>query len=140
MNKHRLLIAAAGAAALCFTAPISAQLPAAPTPEQVRESHEHAHPTSPMAAVREILVRQERFKSRNGRYASTLTELGYSNTSGLEATLTSPNSTSYAVVARHEGVECAVYVGEVAPPRPYVERPSAVRCNTPDAASHGHRH
>lgn len=139
MNRF-LLVGAVGAALLGAAAPASAQLPAAPTPAQVRESHSHAHPTSPMAAVREIFVRQERFKSQNGRYAGTLAELGYSNTSGLEATLTSPDPTSYTIVARHEGVECAGYVGDVAAPRPYVERPSAVRCNTPNAASHGHRH
>lgn len=140
MTINRLLLAAAGAALFLVTAPSAAQLPAAPTPEEVRASRAHSAPTSPTSAVRQIFVRQERFKSQNGRYASTLSELGYSNTSGLQATLTSSNATSYAVIAEYQGTECALYVGDIAPPRPYVERPSAVRCNRPEtAASHRHR-
>lgn len=131
----------ASAAALLLHVPAFGQdLPAPPTAEQVRASRSHAQSTHPMSIVRQIVVHQEQFRNRNGRYAETFAELGYGPPEGVNGTLTRPNNASYSTVVRTGEMECAAYVGEVEPPRPYVERPSAVRCNAAAQPAQSHRH
>lgn len=142
MKLHAFLLSCATAGVLIAAAPAGAQqrIPPPPTRAQVQAGLDHAHPTSPLATVRQIAVMQEGFKMQNGRYATSLTELGVSSSPGMETTLTVSSATSYSAVAKYGNSECAFFVGEIRAPRPYVDEQRAVRCNSEAAAASGHRH
>lgn len=71
---------------------------------------------------------QERHRSTVGVYSSELIDLRFVPSPGVRVRIPEADSTGFSAVATRAPYECALFVGKVDPPRPYLDAPSVVGC------------
>ncbi len=91
--------------------------------------HAASDPSDVRADIRDVVVAQMYFHAQHRRYAADLTELGFKPRRGVVVEVDGQDSTGSAVLARSAaGSECALIIGTVPNPPPYVLGPSKIFC------------
>lgn len=71
---------------------------------------------------------QERHRADRGAYSDDLFELRFVPSFGVRARVIEADSTGFSATAERGPYECALFVGDAASPRPYLEAPGVVGC------------
>ncbi len=75
-----------------------------------------------------LMTAQGAFFDENGYYASDLGTLDFQAAPGVRVDLIQGDRDGFSAIARSGDVECAVYSGDVRPPRGYLAAPDRSAC------------
>ncbi len=73
---------------------------------------------------------QNDFFLQNGRYSDSLEEMRIAPPVGVRIDIIQGDRNGFSAIARTDEAECAVYSGNVRPPRTYTERADEVGCRS----------
>jgi hypothetical protein len=114
-------------AVLVAAPPTGAQEATPPAIPERPASPSHMAPTDARSTMRHVLLSQEQYRARHGRYAASVASLSLSVPAGVRVEIRIQEG-GYAAVATQGMEECAAYQAPAEAPRPYVAREGAVHC------------
>ncbi len=71
---------------------------------------------------------EQSYKGSKGTFTDNLSALDYQPSDGVSVSVLESDQRGFSALANDDKNECAIYVGEVRPPRSYVQGPGSVYC------------
>ena len=106
------------------------------TPEAVPPASEGSEEDAIRGELYALVRAQAEYRARSGTYARGLGALAevvdYRPGDGVRIEIVRATESGHSAIGRREQRECAIYVGEVSPPRDYVRVPEIVACERRD--------